>query len=82
MLNFNALCEEQIRNLLHQLNNDLSLIMGHVDLALRQAPECPKLAKKLDSIKRAATRMAGNVRDAQVQARSAAKKTALQDSAA
>ena len=55
---------DRITGLLHQLNNDLSLVMGHVDLASRLASGGAedKLVEKLKAVKSAARRMAVRIR--------------------
>jgi signal transduction histidine kinase len=61
---------ESISRLLHDLNNDLGVIVGHVDLALRKADKLPEpMARRLESIKRAAERMNGSIKKAQSSAR-------------
>ncbi len=61
---------ENISRLLHDLNNDLGVIVGHVDLALRKADKLSEpMARRLESIKRAAERMNGNIKKAQSNAR-------------
>lgn len=55
-----------LRNLLHKLNNDLSLVIGYIDLALRSAKESPpQITGRLASAKDAARRMASSIADAQ-----------------
>ncbi|MCC6148674.1 MAG: hypothetical protein IT461_00360 [Planctomycetes bacterium] len=55
--------------LLHQLNNDLSLIMGHLELALNSAGSNEKLLKRLEASRAAAQRMADRVRENQAKVR-------------
>ncbi|GIK53303.1 MAG: hypothetical protein HPKKFMNG_01332 [Planctomycetes bacterium] len=54
-----------VRNLLHQLNNDLSLILGHLDLAVHSAGGNEKLLKRLEASRAATQRMAEHVRESQ-----------------
>jgi hypothetical protein len=59
-----------LRNLLHKLNNDLSLVIGYIDLALRSAKDSPShMTGRLNSAKDAAKRMAISIADAQKGAR-------------
>jgi signal transduction histidine kinase len=60
-----------LSRLMHDLNNDLGVIVGHLDLALRK-PELlpPAMVRRLEAIKRAAERMTGNVKRAQISLRS------------
>lgn len=55
--------------MLHQLNNDLSLIMGHLELALNVAGGNEKLLKRLEASRAAAIRMADRVRENQTKVR-------------
>lgn len=64
---------EELRTLLHQLNNDLSLVLGYIDLAARAARNGPdQVTGRLVSAKDAARRMAASITQAQKAARSAA----------
>lgn len=51
--------------MLHQLNNDLSLIMGHLELAINSASGNEKLLKRLEASRAAAQRMADRVKENQ-----------------
>lgn len=59
--------ESDVGALLHDLNNDLSLIVGYVDLATKCASkdDSRTTKTKLDSLKKAVERMVTNVREAQ-----------------
>ncbi|MCF6228910.1 MAG: hypothetical protein L3J82_09695 [Planctomycetes bacterium] len=59
--------ESDVGTLLHDLNNDLSLIVGYVDLATKCASkdDSRTTKTKLDSLKKAVERMVTNVREAQ-----------------
>lgn len=62
-----------VRNLLHKLNNDLSLVIGYIDLALRSAKDSPpNMTGRLNSAKDAAKRMATSIADAQKAGRNGA----------
>lgn len=64
--------EDQValRNLLHKLNNDLSLILGYIDLAARAAKDGPEtITSRLQSAKDSARRMAASIVEAQKAAR-------------
>lgn len=62
---------DDVSAILHDLNNDLGVIVGHLDLAIRKGQELPdSLLKRLQSIKRTSTRMADNIKRAQASARS------------
>jgi len=60
---------ELVGPLLHQLNNDLSLILGHVELALNSAAGNEKLLKRLNSVLAATQRMAERVKETQASVR-------------
>ncbi len=60
---------ELVGPLLHQLNNDLSLIMGHLELAINSATGNEKLHKRLNSTLAAAQRMADRVKETQATVR-------------
>lgn len=55
--------------MLHQLNNDLSLIMGHLELALKSAEGNEKLLKRVQASHAAAVRMAERVKENQARVR-------------
>ena len=57
----------QVEELLHQLNNDLTLIMGQLELAAMAAGDDvpPKFLKKVEAARTAADRMASHVLEAQ-----------------
>lgn len=59
--------EVDVRRLLHDLNNDLGLVLGHAELALLAAGRTgdAPMTEKLEKIREAARRMADRVRDAQ-----------------
>ncbi|MEE9312038.1 MAG: hypothetical protein V3V10_06445 [Planctomycetota bacterium] len=62
-----TIIEPDVGTLLHDLNNDLSLIVGYVDLATKCASKDNSRNTKirLDSLKKAVERMVANVREAQ-----------------
>lgn len=70
---------DRITGLLHQLNNDLSLVMGHVDLASRLASDVAegKLVEKLEAVKSAARRMAVRIRAHQASAQERVEQAVL-----
>lgn len=59
--------DSDVCTLLHDLNNDLSLIIGYVDLATKSASRdnSRNTRTRLDSLKKAVERMVINVREAQ-----------------
>jgi len=59
-----------VRDLLHKLNNDLSLVMGYIDLASRSAKTGPaQIVQRLEAARDAAKRMAGSISEAQKKVR-------------
>ncbi len=71
MINEPASQPAHLGELLHQLNNDLSLIVGHLDLALHAAGGNEKLLKRLESARAASQRMTDRIRATQSKARPA-----------
>ena len=61
---------ESMQRLLHDLNNDLGVVIGHLDLALRHADKLDEATlKRLETIKKATARMGDRVKKAQADAR-------------
>lgn len=57
---------DPVSKLLHDLNNDLGLIMGHLDLALRGADSVPEgLRRRLENALKATHRMADTIKAVQ-----------------
>lgn len=57
-----------VSKLLHDLNNDLSLIAGHLDLALRGTqPMHDDLRRRIENARKATQRMVETVKSAQSQ---------------
>jgi signal transduction histidine kinase len=55
-----------VARLLHNLNNDLGVVIGHVELALRKADDLPpELVRRLEAIRGAAERMTDRIKAAQ-----------------
>jgi len=56
----------ELSKLLHNLNNDLGILVGHLDLALRQSDQHnERTLKRLEIMRGAATRMANTIKLAQ-----------------
>jgi hypothetical protein len=57
---------EDLTKILHNLNNDLSVLVGHLDLALQQPKSHDdKMLKRLETMRRAADRIAEGIKHAQ-----------------
>lgn len=67
---------ELVGPMLHQLNNDLSLIMGHLELAIKGAEGNEKLLKRVQASHAAALRMADRVKECQDKVRQTKRVTA------
>ena len=62
-------CVAPVGPMLHQLNNDLSLVLGHLELAINSAAGNEKLLKRLNSTLAATHRMADRVKETQAKVR-------------
>ncbi len=67
----NAEFAQQMSEVFHQLNNDLNLVLGQVELCTRaqNRGELDKLPPRLEALQRAAQRLAEHVRGGQLIAR-------------